>query len=81
MRLQEYWGIGPKTATLLSESLGTERAVEAIESADARTLVDAGLTPGRATRILRRSNGGEGLETLPTRYPRDVYKSLPALAE
>ena len=81
MRLQEYWGVGPKTATLLSESLGTERAVEAIESADARTLVDAGLTPGRATRILRRANGGEGLETLTTRDTRDVYKSLLDLAE
>ncbi|RNJ26532.1 P-loop NTPase family protein [Halosegnis longus] len=81
MRLQEYWGVGPKTATRLSESLGTERAVEAIESADARTLVDAGLTPGRATRILRRANGGEGLETLTTRDTRDVYKSLLDLAE
>ena len=81
MRLQEYWGVGPKTATLLSESLGTERAIAAIESADARTLVDAGLAPGRATRILRRANGGEGLETLTTRDTRNVYKSLLDLAE
>jgi len=81
MRLQEFWGVGPKTASLLTETLGTEAAVEAIESADSRTLVDAGLAPGRATRILRRANGGAGLDTLATRDARDVYKDVLALAE
>jgi DNA mismatch repair protein MutS2 len=81
MRLQEYWGVGPKTASLLAETLGTEAAVEAIESADSRALVDAGLAPGRATRILRRANGGAGLDTLATRDARDVYKDVLALAE
>ncbi len=33
MRLEEYWGIGPKTSELLTEELGVERAIEAIESA------------------------------------------------
>jgi hypothetical protein len=81
MRLREYWGVGPKTATLLTETLGADAAAAAIESADARTLVDAGLAPGRATRILRRANGGAGLELLATRDARDVYKDLLALAE
>ncbi|MFC7177466.1 MutS-related protein [Halosegnis marinus] len=81
MRLQEYWGVGPKTASLLSDALGTEAAVAAIESADSRALVDAGVAPGRATRILRRANGGAGLDTLATRDARDVYKDLLALAE
>ncbi|PSQ21783.1 DNA mismatch repair protein [Halobacteriales archaeon QS_9_67_17] len=81
MRLQEYWGVGPKTADLLESELGGETAVEAIETADSRTLVDAGLSPGRATRILRRASGGPGLEALATRDTRDVYKDLLALAE
>jgi hypothetical protein len=81
MRLQEYWGVGPKTAALLTEALGADAAAAAIESADARALVDAGLAPGRATRILRRANGGAGLDVLATRDARDVYKDLLALAE
>jgi dsDNA-specific endonuclease/ATPase MutS2 len=81
MRLQEYWGVGPKTAALLEESMGVEAAVEAIESADSRALVDAGLAPGRATRILRRANGGPGLDVLATGDARDVYRDLLALAE
>jgi dsDNA-specific endonuclease/ATPase MutS2 len=81
MRLREYWGVGPKTADLLESELGVETAVEAIETADSRTLVDAGLSPGRATRILRRASGGPGLEALATRDTRDVYKDLLALAE
>ena len=81
MRLQEYWGVGPKTADLLESELGVETAVEAIETTDSRTLVDAGLSPGRATRILRRASGGPGLEALATRDTRDVYKDLLALAE
>ncbi|WP_255196394.1 MutS-related protein [Halorarius litoreus] len=81
MRLQEYWGVGPKTATLLEDALGVEAAVSAIESADSRALVDAGLAPGRATRILRRANGGPGLDVLATGDARDVYRDLLALAE
>ncbi|MBX0323658.1 DNA mismatch repair protein [Halomicroarcula sp. F13] len=81
MRLEEYWGIGPKTSDLLSEELGVERAVEAIESADTRTLTAAGLSRGRATRILRRATGAESMDLLATRDTRDVYKELLDLAE
>jgi hypothetical protein len=81
MRLQEYWGIGPKTAELLTEELGAERAVAAIESADTRTLTAAGLSRGRATRILRRASGAESMDLLATRDTREVYKELLDLAE
>ena len=80
MRLQEYWGVGPKTADLLEAELGVERAVRAIESADVSTLVDAGLPRGRATRILRRATGAAGLDTLGTGDARDVYGDLLELA-
>jgi len=76
MRLEEYWGVGPKTRERLEADLGTERAVEAIESGEVRTLVSAGLSRGRATRILRRANGGEGMAVLSTRDTRAVYKQL-----
>ncbi|PSQ55219.1 DNA mismatch repair protein [Halobacteriales archaeon SW_8_68_21] len=80
MRLQDYWGIGPKTSERLTEALGTERAVAAIESADVRALVDAGLHRGRATRILRRANGEAGMDVLATGDARSVYDDLLALA-
>ncbi|WP_050032570.1 MutS-related protein [Halorubrum halophilum] len=80
MRLEDYWGIGPKTSERLTESLGTERAVEAIESADVRALVDAGLHRGRATRILRRANGEAGMDVLATGDTRSVYDDLLGLA-
>jgi len=80
MRLEDYWGIGPKTSERLTEALGTERAVEAIESADVRALVDAGLHRGRATRILRRANGEAGMDVLATSDARSVYDDLLALA-
>ncbi|SDG06478.1 DNA mismatch repair protein, MutS family [Halorubrum xinjiangense] len=80
MRLQDYWGIGPKTSERLAEALGTERAVEAIESADVRALVDAGLHRGRATRILRRANGEAGMDVLATGDARSVYDDLLSLA-
>jgi len=80
MRLQEYWGVGPKTADLLETELGVERAVRAIESAAVGTLVEAGLPRGRATRILRRATGAAGLDTLGTGDARDVYKDLLELA-
>ncbi|WP_135854294.1 MutS-related protein [Halorussus salinus] len=76
MRLEEYWGVGPKTRERLEAELGTERAVEAIESGEVRSLVAAGLSRGRATRILRRANGGEGMSVLATRDTRAVYKEL-----
>ncbi len=76
MRLEEYWGVGPKTRERLEAELGTERAVEAIESGEVRSLVAAGLPRGRATRILRRANGGEGMSVLATRDTRAVYKEL-----
>ena len=76
MRLEEYWGVGPKTRERLEAELGTERAVEAIESGEVRALVSAGLPRGRATRILRRANGGEGMSVLATRDARAVYKEL-----
>ncbi|MFB6090002.1 MAG: DNA mismatch repair protein [Halobellus sp.] len=80
MRLEDYWGVGPKTSERLRESMGVERAIEAIESADIRALVDAGLPRGRAVRILRRANGAAGIDTLGTRDARDVYDDLLALA-
>jgi hypothetical protein len=46
MRLQDYWGIGPKTATQLEDELGTERTTRAIESIDIRAFVGAGLAHG-----------------------------------
>jgi DNA mismatch repair protein MutS2 len=75
MRLEDYWGVGPKTSALLAEALGHEAAIEAIESADVRALVDAGLPRGRATRILRHAHGG-AMDLLATRDARAVYKDL-----
>ncbi|SIR63044.1 MutS-related protein [Natronorubrum thiooxidans] len=76
MRLEEYWGVGPKTSATLVEQLGSERAIEAIESGDVRTLSDAGLARGRATRILRRATGSGGMDTLATSDARAAYKEL-----
>ncbi|WP_092565857.1 DNA mismatch repair protein [Halorubrum sp. SD626R] len=80
MRLEDYWGIGPKTSERLVLALGTSRAIEAIESADVRALVDAGLHRGRATRILRRANGEAGMDVLATGDTRSVYDDLLSLA-
>ncbi|MFB6106363.1 MAG: DNA mismatch repair protein [Halobacteriaceae archaeon] len=80
MRLEDYWGVGPKTATLLETELGGEAAVAAIEASDVRALVDAGVPRGRATRILRRAHGGERLGLLATPDARAVYKDLLSLA-
>ncbi len=80
MRLEDYWGVGPKTSDLLEAELGVERAIQAIEASDVRALTEAGLTRGRATRILRQANGGEGMSVLATRDTRSVYKSLLDLA-
>jgi DNA mismatch repair protein MutS2 len=76
MRLEDYWGIGPKTRDLLAAELGVEAAIEAIESADVRALTDAGLPRGRATRILRHAHGGQAMDLLATRDARDVYKDI-----
>jgi len=76
MRLDEYWGVGPKTRDLLADQLGVEDAIAAIESADAQTLTAAGLPRGRATRVLRHAHGGEAMDLLATRDAREVYKSL-----
>ena len=76
MGLESYWGVGPKTRELLQEALGTEEARHAIESADVRALTDAGLSRGRATAILRRAKGGEGMAVLATRDARSVYKAV-----
>jgi hypothetical protein len=80
MRLEDYWGIGPKTSELLTAELGSDQAVDAIESADVRALVDAGLHRGRATRILRRANGEAGMDVLATGDTRSVYDDLLTLA-
>ena len=80
MSLEGYWGVGPKTAATLRESLGEERAVRAIESADVRALTDAGVTPGRATRILRRATGEGAMDVLATSDARSVYDDLLGLA-
>ncbi len=76
MRLEEYWGVGPKTRATLVEQLGETRAIEAIESGDVRTLSNAGLARGRATRILRRATGSGGMDTLATSDARAAYKEL-----
>jgi DNA mismatch repair protein MutS2 len=81
MPLQDYWGIGPKTATKLDDGLGTERAIRAIESMDIGTLADAGLARGRATRILRHAHGEQGMGILTTPDARSVYKDLLARAQ
>ncbi|QRV14340.1 DNA mismatch repair protein [Haloterrigena salifodinae] len=80
MRLEEFWGVGPKTRATLVEELGRDRAIEAIESGDVRTLADAGLARGRATRILRRATGGDGMDLLATSDARSAYKELLDLA-
>ncbi|MFB6179694.1 MAG: DNA mismatch repair protein [Halorientalis sp.] len=80
MRLEEYWGVGPKTREVLADAIGEPAAIEAIESADSRALMAAGLSRGRATRILRRAQGGEGMDVLATRDTRDVYKDILDLA-
>jgi DNA mismatch repair protein MutS2 len=80
MRLDDYWGVGPKTSELLEAELGVERAIQAIEASNVRVLSNAGLSRGRATRILRQANGGEGMAVLATRDTRSVYKSLLDLA-
>jgi hypothetical protein len=80
MRLEDYWGVGPKTKALLTESLGAETAVAAIERADVGRLVDAGLPRGRATRVLRHAHGGAEMSLLSTRDARAVYKDLLDLA-
>ncbi|AKU07432.1 DNA mismatch repair protein [Haloferax gibbonsii] len=80
MRLEDYWGVGPKTSDRLESALGREGAVAAIESADVRALVDAGVTRGRAVRILRRADGQAGIDALSTRDARNVYDDLLSLA-
>lgn len=80
MRLEEYWGVGPKTRQTLVEELGAERAMQAIEGGDVRALSDAGLARGRATRILRRATGDDGMEILATRDARAAYKEVLDLA-
>ena len=76
MRLEDYWGIGPKTRDLLTQELGVPAAIDAIESRDVRTLTDAGLSRGRATRILRYASGGDAMDVLATADARSVYKQL-----
>ena len=80
MELQAYWGIGPKTAEQLSDTLGAEQAIEAIKAGDIRELTGAGLDRGRVTTILRRAHGEAGMDVLATRDTRSVYKELLALA-
>ncbi|MDY6764752.1 MAG: DNA mismatch repair protein, partial [Halobacteria archaeon] len=80
MRLQDYWGVGPKTCDLLESQMGEEEAVQAIESGDVRALTGAGLPRGRATQILRHARGGKGLEVLATGDTREVYKGIVELA-
>ena len=80
MRLEGYWGVGPKTAELLRDSLGEAAAIAAIQNADIRTLADAGVPRGRAVRILRRANGTAGIDVLGTSDTRSVYDELLELA-
>ncbi|AFZ73284.1 MutS-related protein [Natronobacterium gregoryi] len=80
MRLEDYWGVGPKTQETLVADLGEERAIQAIENGDVRALTGAGLSRGRATSILRRATGGDGMELLATRDARTAYKDLLEIA-
>ena len=80
MHLEAYWGVGPKTATRLRESIGEAAAIEAIEHADIRALTAAGLQRGRVVRILRRANGKAGIDVLGTSDTRSVYDDLLTLA-
>lgn len=80
MHLEEYWGVGPKTATKLESALGTEAAIDAIESPDILQLTGAGLSRGRATQILRRATSEARMDLLATRDTRAVYKFLLELA-
>ncbi|QLG62144.1 DNA mismatch repair protein [Halorarum salinum] len=80
MRLEDYWGVGPKTAETLRAALGEERAIAAIESADVAALADAGVSRGRATRVLRRANGEAAMDLFGTSDARDVYDRLLSLA-
>ncbi len=80
MRLEGYWGVGPKTAEALRDSLGETAALEAIQNADIRTLAAAGVPRGRAVRILRRANGTAGIDVLGTSDTRSVYDELLSLA-
>ncbi|MBP2250415.1 hypothetical protein J2754_000712 [Halarchaeum solikamskense] len=76
MGLQDYWGIGPKTAALLTESLGETAAIRAVESADVGALVEAGVPAGRATRILRRATDDGDADVFATDDARDVYNRV-----
>jgi len=76
VQLEEYWGVGPATAATLREALGEEAAVAAIEAADGRTLVDAGLSEGRVMRILRRADDDAAMGLLATADARAVYRSI-----
>ena len=80
MRLEGYWGVGPKTAETLREALGESAALDAIQNADIRTLAEAGIPRGRAVRILRRANGTAGMDVLGTGDTRSVYDDLLSLA-
>jgi hypothetical protein len=76
VQLEDYWGVGPKTAATLREHLGEPAAIEAIETADSRALVDAGVSPGRALRILRRAGDDAGMGLLVTRDATSVYRDV-----
>ncbi|WP_313694944.1 MutS-related protein [Halorarum halobium] len=80
MRLEDYWGVGPKTAETLRAALGEERAIAAIDAADVAALADAGVSRGRATRVLRRANGEAGMDLFGTADARKVYDGLLSLA-
>jgi DNA mismatch repair protein MutS2 len=80
MELEAYWGVGPKTKATLESTIGREAAVDAIETGDVWTLVDAGVDRHRATRILRRARSADGMDLLATRDARAVYKELIELA-
>jgi hypothetical protein len=80
MRLEDYWGVGPKTKATLEASLGTEAAIRAVEAGDLRALVDAGLTESRAATIIRRARSEAGMDLLATADTRNVYKEIIELA-
>ncbi|MFB6123401.1 MAG: DNA mismatch repair protein [Haloferacaceae archaeon] len=80
MRLEDYWGVGPKTAAKLREAIGEEAAIGAIESSNVRRLANAGVARGRVVRILRHANGGSATDLLATTDAHDVYDDVLSLA-
>jgi len=79
MRLEEYWGVGPKTAERLETELGVPAAVDAIEKrgrAGARRRRHLAAAPPASCGARTAARDGQ----LATDDTRAVYKELVSLA-